>query len=52
MYIPIDDTQNIPSVEKNQWWWKRFNPQLNEITIRNSVKVPKVVKPTYKKTLL
>ena len=48
MYIPNDDTQSTPSVDLNHWL-KSINTQLNEIKIYN---IPKVVKPTNKKTLL
>ena len=51
MYIPNDDTQKItPSVDCNLWL-KRLYTQLNKATNKNSIKVPKVVKPTHKKTL-
>ena len=41
-----------PSVDKNKWL-KRLNTQLNETTNHDLfTKVPKVVKPTNKKTLL
>ena len=40
-----------PSVDKNLWL-KRLNAQLNKPTNQNSVKVPKVIKLTNKKTLL
>ena len=33
-------------------WLKRLDTQLNEPINQNSIKVPKVVKPTNKKTLL
>ena len=39
------------SVDLN-WWLKRFNTQLNKPTNQNSVNVPKIVKPTNKKTFL
>ena len=39
MYIPNDDTKNV------------LNTQLNEPTNQNLIKVPKVIKPTNKKTL-
>ena len=42
MYIPDDDTQNFHF----------FSLQLNEPTNQSSIKVPKVVRPTNKKTLL
>ena len=47
MYIPIDDTQNF--VDYN-YWLKRLDIQLNELTNQNSIKVTKVTKPN-KKTL-
>ena len=50
IYIPNDDTQNYPFPELNQWL-KRLNTQLNKPTNQNTLKVPKVVKPTNKKTL-
>ncbi len=40
-----------PSVENN-YGLKRLDTQLNEPTNQNSIKVPKVVKPTNKKILL
>ena len=43
--------KNTPSVDYN-YWLKRLDAQLNESTSPNSFKVPKVVKPTNKKTLL
>ena len=48
MYIPNDEAQNhnICRLQK-----KSLDPQLNEQTNHNSIKVPKVVKPTNKKTL-
>ena len=46
MYIPNYNTQNFPSVEKN-----KFEHATNEPTNQNLKKVPKVVKPTNKKTL-
>ena len=36
MYIPIDDTQNTPSVDYN-WWLKRLDTKLNEPTNQNSM---------------
>ena len=51
MYIPNDNTQNYPSVDYDQWL-KRWTTQLNEPAYKNSIKVPKVVKATNKKTLL
>ena len=51
-YIHNDDTQNHPgSVDYNQWL-KRLETELNETTNQNSIKLPKVVEPTNKKTLL
>ena len=49
MYIPNDDKQYI-SVVFNLWL-KRLDTQLNEPTNQNYIKIPKVVKPTNKKTL-
>ena len=46
MYISNDDSQNY------NWWLKRLDTQLNEPINQNSIKVPKVVKPINKKTLL
>ena len=40
-----------PSIDYNLWF-KRLDTQLNEPTNQNWIKVPKVVKPTKKKTLL
>ena len=40
-----------PSVNYNQWL-KRLDNQFNEPINQNAIKVPKVVKPTNKKTLL
>ena len=51
MYIPNGDTQITPSVDYNLWL-KRLDTQLDETTKQNSIKVPKVVKPMNKKTLL
>ena len=42
MYTPNEDVEN--------YWLKRLNIQLNEPT--NQIKVPKVIMPTDKKTLL
>ena len=50
MYIPIDDTQNYPSVDYNKWL-KCLDTQFNKLTNQNLIKVPKVVKPRNKKTL-
>ena len=50
IYIPIVDTQNTPSVDYNQWL-KRLDIQRNEPTNNNSLNVPKIVKPTNKKTI-
>ena len=49
MYIPIDDTQNY-SFYRLKLVVETF--ELNKQTNQNSVKVPKVVKPMNKKTLL
>ena len=40
-----------PSVDYN-WWLKRLDTQINEPTNQYSIKVPKIVKPMNKKTLL
>ena len=48
MYIPNEDTQNIPSVDKNQWL-KRVNTQLNETTNQNSLKPPKFLSQPIRK---
>ena len=50
IYIPNDNTQNYPLCSDNQWL-KRLDSQLHELTNKNSIEVPKVVKPTNKKTL-
>ena len=41
----------IPSIDYN-WWLKRLDTQLNKTTNKNPLKVPEVIKPTIKKTLL
>ena len=46
MYIHTDETQDKPSIDWNKWL------ELNEPTNQNSIKFPKVVDPTNKKTLL
>ena len=51
MSIPNDDAQITPSVDYNSRL-KRLKAQLNKSTNQNSVKVPKLVKPTNKKMLL
>ena len=50
MYIHNDDTQNYPS--ELQLVFENLDTQLNEPTNQNTLKVPKVVKPTNKKMLL
>ena len=50
MYEPNDDKQNAPSVDYSQWL-KRFDTQTKEPNNQNSMKVPKDVKITNKKTL-
>ena len=50
MYIPHDNTQNYHFC-KVQLVVETFG-QLNEPTNQNSLKIPKVVKPTNEKTLL
>ena len=47
MYIPNNDTQNYPFC-----WLKLVVEMLNESNNQYSIKVPKVVKPTNKNTLL
>ena len=49
MYIKMIIQLITPSVEYN-YWLKRLNTQNKERTSQNSVNVPKVVKPTNKKT--
>ena len=49
MYIPNKDTQNCLFQIFN-YWLKRLDTQLSESTKQNSLKVPKVVKPTNEKT--
>ena len=51
MYIPYDDTQNYPFC-RLKLMVERLDTQLNEQINQNSIKVPKVVKPKSKKTLL
>ena len=51
MYFYNDDAQITPSIDYN-FWLIRLDTQLNETTNQNSIKVPKVVKPLNKKTLL
>ena len=50
MYIPNDYTQNYPFY-RLKFLLKRLDTQFNEPKDQNSIKVPKVVKPTNKKTL-
>ena len=50
MYIPNDDTQNYP-ICRLKLVVETLDTQLNEPTNQNTIKVPKVVKPTNKKTL-
>ena len=45
-----DDTQNYPFIDYNLWL-KHLDTQLNEPTNQNSLKIPKVIKPTSNKTL-
>ena len=42
----------IPSFLDNNYWLKRLDTQLNETTNQKSFKVPKVIKPMNKKTLI
>ena len=51
MYIPNYDSQNYPLC-RLQLVVKRLVTQLNEPTNQNSIKVPKFVEPSKKKTLL
>ena len=51
IHIPNVDTQITSSVNYN-YWLKHLNTQFNEPTNKNPLKVPKVVKPTNKETLL
>ena len=51
MYIPHGGTLNYPFVDNNQWL-KRFDTQMNKPTNANTIKSPKVVKPTNRKTLI
>ena len=51
MYIPNDDTQNDPS-HKSQLMVEKFRQSTWWPPNQNSIKVPKVVKPTNKNTLL
>ena len=48
MYIPDNDTQNYFCILQKSL--KLFDTQLNEPINQNLIKVPKVVKPTNKKT--
>ena len=51
MYIPTKMIHKItPSVDYNQWL-KRWDTQSNKPTNQNPITVPKVVKPTNKKSL-
>ncbi len=51
MYIPNDDKKITPFVD-NSFQLKLLNTQFNETANQNSIKVPKIVKPTNKKTFL
>ena len=53
MYTPndFDYTQNYPFI-RLQLVVETLDTQLNELSNQNSVKVPKFVKPTNKKTFL
>ena len=48
MYIPNNDAQNYTFCSLQL---KQMDAQLNETNNKNSIKVPKVVKSTNKKTL-
>ena len=50
-FIPNVYTQNTPNVDYIQWL-KHLDTQLNEPINKKSIKVPKVVMPTNKKTEL
>ena len=50
MYLTNNDTQVAPFVD-NTYWLKRLDPQLNEPTNQKSIKNPKAVNSTNKKTL-
>ena len=50
MYIPND--YEITTFVDNRQFFKRLDTQPNEPTNPNSLKVPKIVKPTNKKKLL
>ena len=50
MYIPNEDTQITTSVDYNKFL-NYLDTQLNEPANQDSVKVPKVVNPSDKKTL-
>ena len=53
MYIPNDVTQKCSfCITINGWWLKCLDTQLFKPSNQNSIKVPKVVIPTNKKTLL
>ena len=51
MYITNDDTLNYP-LSTLQLMVAQLDTQLNKPTNQNSLKVPKVIKPTNKKKLL
>ena len=51
MYIPNHDKKNYANEDYNKWL-KRLDTQFNKSTYQNLIKVPKVVKPRNKKTLL
>ena len=51
LWIPHDNTQNFPYIAHKEWL-KRLDTQSNKPTNTNSKKVPKVVEPTNKKTLI
>ena len=54
MYIPKYDTKNLTlkKIRLVVEMFETLDTQLNELTYQNSIKVPKVVKPKNKKTLL
>ena len=51
MYVPTDDEQKYPFC-RLKLVVETFETQLNEPTSKNSIKVPKHVKPTNMKTFL
>ena len=52
MCISNDDTQNNPFVVYNYREWNFLNTELNELTDKNSIKVPKVVETTKEENVI